>query len=194
MIIKNWSFYKKIFVGMILAAFIPMLLGYLALIQVFNMTYENNLEQEAKTAIHSVCSSLEVGMESIYEAIDALSHNQAILDMLRSDDEQNDFLAYRELYAISSAYGDYANFCVYDAEGTLQTSVVQNDYVKDKLPLDWSVLYESAREPEKVIVRNARIYRGEEKEELWRRRYVMEKGKYRDLLWQWFQMHILIMP
>lgn len=168
MIIKNWSFYKKIFVGMILAAFIPMLLGYLALIQVFNMTYENNLEQEAKTAIHSVCSSLEVGMESIYEAIDALSHNQAILDMLRSDDEQNDFLAYRELYAISSAYGDYANFCVYDAEGTLQTSVVQNDYVKDKLPLDWSVLYESAREPEKVIVRNARIYRGEEKEEFLR--------------------------
>lgn len=168
MLFSNWSFHKKIFIGMIIAALVPMLIGYIAMLQVFNVTYEKNLEQEADTAMSAVCTSLDVGLDNIYEAIESLSHNQAIIDMLKSDDEQNDFMAYRELYSVSSAYGDYADFCIYDAEGVLRTSMAQNVYIKEKLPLDWSVLYESTREPNEIIVRNARIYRGEQKEEFLR--------------------------
>jgi len=137
---------------MIIAALVPMMIGYVAMLQVFNMTYENNLEQEADATINAVCTSLDVGLGNIYEAIESLSHNAAISDMLKSDDDQNDFMAYRELYAISSVYGDYADFCIYDADGKLQTAMKQNVYIKDELPLDWSVLYESTRTPEEIIV------------------------------------------
>lgn len=168
MFLKNWSFRKKIFIGMVIAASIPMLIGYLAMIQVFNFTYENNLEEDAETTLNAVTTSIDVGFENIYEAIGRLSSNQTIIDMLKSDDEQNDFMAYRELYALTSAYGDYADFCIYDKDGVLRTSMDKNEYIKGKLPLDWSVLYESTNAPAKFIVRNARIYKGTEKEEFLR--------------------------
>lgn len=168
MLTFNWSFHKKIFTGMIIAALVPMLIGYLAMIQVFNYTYEKNLKEEAEKALNAVSASIEVGFENIYEGVESLSSNEMIVDMLKSDDEQNDFMAYRELYAITSAYGDYADFCIYDENGILRTSMDKNEYIKEKLPLDWSVLYESTKAPTEFIVRNARIYRGADKEEFLR--------------------------
>lgn len=168
MLPNNWSFHKKIFTGMIFAALIPMIIGYLAMIQVFNITYENNLEEEAETTLNAVCTSIDAGFENIYEAIGTLSHNQAVIEMLEKEEEQNDYLAYRELYALTSAYGDYADFCIYDDQGILKTAMAKSEYIKEKLPLDWSVLYESSREPSAFVVRNARIYRGADKDEFLR--------------------------
>lgn len=168
MLTVNWSFHKKIFTGMIVATLVPMLIGYLAMIQVFNHTYEKNLQEEAQKTLKAVSASIEVGFDNIYEAIGALSSNEVIVEMLKSDDEQNDFMAYRELYAITLAYGDYADYCIYDKNGMLRTSMDKNKYIKEKLPLDWSALYESTREPEKFIVRNAKIYSGADKEEFLR--------------------------
>ena len=65
MLFSNWSFHKKIFIGMIIAALVPMLIGYIAMLQVFNVTYEKNLEQEADTAMSAVCTSLDVGLDNI---------------------------------------------------------------------------------------------------------------------------------
>lgn len=168
MLPNNWSFHKKIFTGMIFAALIPMIIGYLAMIQVFNITYENNLEEEAETTLNAASTSIDAGFENIYEAIETLTHNQAVIEMLENEEEQNDYMAYRELYALTSACGDYADFCIYDDRGILKTSMAKSEYIKEKLPLDWSVLYESSREPSALVVRNARIYRGADKEEFLR--------------------------
>lgn len=168
MLLKNLSYHKKIFTGMIIAALVPMVIGYLAMVQVFNITYENNLEEEAGNALNAIGTSIDTGFENIYEAIESLSHNQMVIEMLSDEENQNDYMAYRELYAVTTAYGHYAHFCIYDANGILKSSMADNDYIKKKLPLDWSVLYESTRKPSETVVRNARIYRGENKEEFLR--------------------------
>ena len=57
--------------------------------------------------------------------------------------------------------------------------MTENTYIKEKLPLDWSVLYEAGQNPGKVVVRNARLYEGEKRVEFLRAAMAVrsEKGE-----------------
>lgn len=162
--LKKYSFRKKIFMSMLLAAIAPMVIGYLVMLQVFNMTYRNNLNQEAETILSATAGSLDSAFSHIYEAVQQLSKKDAILCSLQTAAGMDSYV-YRELYATTSEYGDYAYFTIYDAKGQKVTSVVDNSYVRDKLPLDWGLLYEAAAKPGECVVRNARIYQGEQRME-----------------------------
>lgn len=166
-ILNNYSFRRKIFAGMLMAAGVPMLIGYLVMLQMFNITYENNLNQEAETILNAVAGSFDSAFSNIYDALRELSEAPAIREKLKNG-EGTETAVYRELYAVSSRYTDYAYFSIYDAQGHKVVSVAENAYIKEKLPLDWSVLYEATQKPGEVVVRNARLYQGERRVEFLR--------------------------
>lgn len=163
-ILKNYSFRKKIFAGMLLAAIVPMLIGYLVMLQVFQITYRNNLNQGAETVLNATAGSLDSAFSHIYEALQQLGEKETIKNNLKLE-AGTDSAVYRELYSATSEYGEYAYFSIYDAQGYKVTSVVNNSYIRDKLPLDWGLLYEAERMPGECVVRNARIYEGEKRVE-----------------------------
>ena len=166
-LLKNISFRRKIFVGMLMAAGIPMVIGYFVMLQMFNLTYENNLNQEAETILNVVAGSFDSAFSNIYDAMWQLGSAEVIKESLQTG-EQSETAVYRELYAVSSKYSKYAYFTIYNAEGYKISSVAENTYIKDKLPLDWSVLYEASQKPGEMVVRNARLYEGQERVEFLR--------------------------
>ena len=166
-LLKNISFRRKIFVGMLMAAGIPMVIGYFVMLQMFNLTYENNLNQEAETILNAVAGSFDSAFSNIYDAMWQLGSAEVIKESLQTG-EQSETAVYRELYAVSSKYSKYAYFTIYNAEGYKISSVAENTYIKDKLPLDWSVLYEASQKPGEMVVRNARLYEGQERVEFLR--------------------------
>lgn len=166
--LKKYSFRWKLFLGMIIAAFVPLLLGYLAMLQVFHITYQSHLKQEAKSSIDEVGTTFNLVFTDLYLALDSLSNSQTIREDMQDGGDGYDFKTYRELYAVSSQYGDYAYFTIYDREGMRQCSVADNKYIKEKLSLDWGGLYDAKRNPDNYIVQNAKIYQGEDKDEFLR--------------------------
>lgn len=161
---KNVSFRRKIFMSMLLAAIAPMVVGYLVMLQVFNMTYKKNLNQEAETILNATAGSLDSAFSFISEALQQLGRKDSICNSLKTGGG-SDPLVYRELYAVTSECGDYAYFTIYDSKGHKAVSVSENSYIRETLPLDWGLLYEAAAEPGKCVVRNARIYQGERRVE-----------------------------
>lgn len=144
----------------------------------FNISYKRNLNQEAETILNAVAGSFDSAFSNIYDGIRQLAGEEAIRKNLENGDGAGASV-YRELYAVSSKYSKYAYFSIYDAEGNRLVSVTENTYIKDKLPLDWSVLYEAGLNKGKVVVRNARLYEGEKRVEFLRAAMTVcsEKGE-----------------
>lgn len=136
-----------------------MLIGYLVMLHVFNITYQNKLQQEAETILHATAGSLDSAFLHIYDALQNLSDSETVKVTLQSGETENAEV-YRQLYQATGEYGNYAHFTLYDAQGNEVLSVVENSYIKNKLPLDWGLLYEAAETPNACVVRNARIYNG----------------------------------
>ncbi len=166
--VKNLSFWKKIFLGMIVAAIIPMIGGYLLLLQVLNFTYRSNLNQEGENTLDMGRILLEQAFSDIYGAMEKISSNQYVIEFFQAQENVQREAIYRELYTITSKYGDYAYFSLYDNEGVRKMTVVNNRYVPEKLSVNWNVLYEAQKEPSSYVVRNARFYEGTEKVEFLR--------------------------
>lgn len=155
-----------------------MLIGYFIMLQMFNITYRRSLNQEAETILNAVAGSFDSAFSNIYDGIRQLAEEEIIRKNLENGDGAGTSV-YRELYAVSSKYSKYAYFSIYDAEGKKLVSVTENTYIKEKLPLDWSVLYEAGQNPGKVVVRNARLYEGEKRVEFLRAAMAVrsEKGE-----------------
>lgn len=155
-----------------------MLIGYFIMLQMFNITYRRSLNQEAETILNAVAGSFDSAFSNIYDGIRQLAEEEIIRKNLENGDGAGTSV-YRELYAVSSKYSKYGYFSIYDAEGKKLVSVTENTYIKEKLPLDWSVLYEAGQNPGKVVVRNARLYEGEKRVEFLRAAMAVrsEKGE-----------------
>lgn len=155
-----------------------MLIGYFIMLQMFNITYRRSLNQEAETILNAVAGSFDSAFSNIYDGIRQLAEEEIIRKNLENGDGAGTSV-YRELYTVSSKYSKYAYFSIYDAEGNKLVSVTENTYIKEKLPLDWSVLYEAGQNPGKVVVRNARLYEGEKRVEFLRAAMAVrsEKGE-----------------
>lgn len=75
---KKLSFLGKIFTGMIITSIIPMLGGYLLLLQVLNLTYQNHLNREAESTLVLAEESLEEAFSDIFTVIGRLSEDEEV--------------------------------------------------------------------------------------------------------------------
>lgn len=164
-LLRKLSFLGKIFTGMIVASIIPMLGGYLLLLQVLNLTYQNQLNREAKSTLAMAEESLEEAFQDIFDVLGRLSEDEAVgLFLLKGDDRLAEDL-YRKLFAAAGECGSYASFSIYDSEGFRKMTVTDNKYISKKLSLNWNILYRADRHPEEYVVCNARLYEGEKRVE-----------------------------
>ena len=86
-LLRKLSFLGKIFTGMIVASIIPMLGGYLLLLQVLNLTYQNQLNREAKSTLAMAEESLEEAFQDIFDVLGRLSEDEAVgLFLVKGDD------------------------------------------------------------------------------------------------------------
>ena len=164
-LLRKLSFLGKIFTGMIVASIIPMLGGYLLLLQVLNLTYQNQLNREAKSTLAMAEESLEEAFQDIFDVLGRLSEDEAVgLFLVKGDDRLAED-RYRKLFAAAGECGSYASFSIYDSEGFRKMTVTDNKYISKKLSLNWNILYRADRHPGEYVVCNARLYEGEKRVE-----------------------------
>ena len=162
---KKLSYHKKIFLGMLFVAILPILIYYVASTQVFRIYYLNNLTQEAKEVLELTDEELTKSFGEIFEGLDAITINPQILNGLMGEEISETPEMYRQLYLVAKKHWNMAEFCVYDSKGRLVTSLSDEQEIKSKLATDWGVLFEAGGEPGKCIVRNAKDYYGTQKDE-----------------------------
>lgn len=71
---------------MLLAAGIPMLIGYFIMLQMFNITYRRSLNQEAETILNAVAGSFDSAFSNIYDGIRQLAEEEIIRKNLENGD------------------------------------------------------------------------------------------------------------
>ena len=98
---RRLSFLGKTFTGMIAASVIPMLGGYLLLLQVLNLTYRNHLNREAESTLAIAEESMTEAFSDIFRAIGRLSEDEGVVQFLDGDREGVAEDVYRKLYAAS---------------------------------------------------------------------------------------------
>lgn len=160
---KKLSFLGKIFTGMIVTSVIPMLAGYLILLQVWNMTYQNYLNREAESTLALAEESLGEAFSDIFRVIERFSEDEEVGQFLMGEDGQLAENLYRKLYAATGECGSYASFSLYDREGMRRLTVADNKFISRKLSLNWNILYRANRNPGEYVVCNARLYEGEKR-------------------------------
>ena len=164
-IFKNLSFRGKIFAGMIVTAVIPMLCGYLLLLQVLNMIYQNYLNREAESTLAIAEESLDMAFTNIFDAIGTLNEDEEIHDYLSEEGKSSTGGVYRKLYSAAAECANYGSLSLYDSDGIRKMTVNENKYISEKLSLNWNILYKAAKNSTDYIVCNARLYEGEKKTE-----------------------------
>lgn len=162
--LKKRSFLTKIFKGMIVTSIIPMLAGYLILVQVWNITYRSYLNREAENTLALAEESLGEAFSDIYKAIGRLSEDREVRLFLTGEGENLTESLYRKFYAAAGECSNYASFSLYDCEGMRKLTVADNKFISRKLSLNWNILYRANRNPGEYVVCNARLYEGEKRE------------------------------
>lgn len=159
-LLKNLTYHKKIFWGMLLASAVPVLIYFLSMTQLFSVFSRNALEEEATETLELTDAALKEHFAIIFDSIDAISSNGVIKEELEKPITEETPILYRQLFVLSKKYGDMADFCIYDSSGQLVTYVGSGKYVQDKLALDWGILFETLKSSGEHIIRNAKTYTG----------------------------------
>lgn len=163
---KFWSglsFKKRIFLGMILAAILPMLLGYLLTLESFSMYMDNSLSDEAEDVLLTVGNTMDMAFNEISRELTSLGGEDAVKSALENGNVSDDKDVYRVLFASTGRTGRFAYFSIYDTSGQKLMSALNNTYIRNELPLDYGILFGAGRSQEGCILRNARLYNGVER-------------------------------
>lgn len=162
---EKLSFRGKIFAGMVVTAIIPMLSGYLLLLQVLNMIYQNYLNTEAESTLAIAEESLDQAFSEIFDAIAALCEEEEIASFLSAEDYAGTGNIYRKLYTAAGECVNYGSLSLYDKEGARRMTVADNKYISEKLSLNWNILYKAEKNTSEYVICNARLYEGDKKTE-----------------------------
>lgn len=142
-----------------------MLCGYLLLLQVLNMIYQNYLSSEAESTLAMAEESLDKAFSHIFNAIGTLNEDKEIHDFLLGEGKSSTGVVYRKLYSAAAECMNYGSLSLYDREGIRKMTVAENKYINDKLSLNWNILYKATKHPTEYVICNARMYEGEKKTE-----------------------------
>lgn len=159
------TYRRKIFLGMLVAAVVPMTLFYLLITMAFGAYSTKSLKQEAYESFQVVENALNTGIDEITGNVERLSENNAVISLFAEDNPKENPSVYRQLYVVNKESGKLADYCLYDKDGKLITYIGSGRNVEDVLSTEWGILFETINYPDNCIIRNAKKYQGAEKEE-----------------------------
>lgn len=166
--LKNLSYHRKIFLGMLVVSILPILLYFILTTQIFSIYSTDSLTGDAYQVLELTDEAIKSHFEEIFKCINGLSSSGVVKDLLEEEVHSENPKVYRQLYVYSKQYGSAADFCLYDEMGNLITYAGDGLNVADKLAVDWGVLFEAGNNPQKCVVRNGRVYQGNSKIEFLR--------------------------
>ncbi len=149
---------------MLIAAITPLIVYFLFVTQIFGFYNNARLKKEAVDTLRLTGETAGASFELIREGIKEMSGNPACLSLLQNETDNDNPALYRENHILLQKYGDYADMALYSAEGKRLFYTGDGVHAKEKLSLNWGILFEAGRESDVYIVRNANIYKGTDKE------------------------------
>lgn len=159
------TYRRKIFIGMLVAAVIPMTMFYLLITMAFGAYSTNSLKHEAEESMQTVSDALNLGLKSVVDSVEELAGSGAVQTVFEGDEQAETPTAYRQLYVTDKKNGKMADFCLYGRDGNLITFIGSGRITEEQIATDWGVLYEALENPEICVVRNAKKFQGTNKEE-----------------------------
>lgn len=160
----NLSYHKKIFAGMLIAAILPLLVYFFFVTQIFGAYSTSAEEKEARETLQLMDEALLQEFEQIVQGMDGMAKDPAFQEVLSGTQGGVSPALYRQKHMLERQYGAYADMAIYDADGICRIYTGDGTHIKKEQALDWGVLFEAAREPGRIIFRNANLFRGTEKE------------------------------
>lgn len=160
---RKLSYRKKIFTGMTIVVLVSTMICLFGVLISFKAANEKRLTDEAKSILESSVDVFAAKSSDIQAATATIAQAPATTRMLVAGytDDMHD--VYRLLYSTNTKLGSYADFAVYDRSGILKLYTGKLDYIKRNLSVNWGILYEITQNPGSIIIRNARIYNGDDK-------------------------------
>lgn len=160
---SKMTFRKRIFIGMILAAIVPMLVGYLLTLKSFSVYMDKSLADEAENLLISAENSLDMALSEISVELSSIGSEPVVKESLSDNTAEDNKDVYRVLFSSTGRTGRFAYFSIYGTDGRKIISALNNSYIKNELALDWGVLFGLSIQKDECLVQNARIYNGEER-------------------------------
>lgn len=159
------TYRRKIFIGMLVAAVLPMTMFYLLITMAFLAYSGNSLRQEALESLQIVSGTLDEAFDRVSDSVGELAKSGAVLTVFDKYEPGETPTAYRQLYITNKKNGKMADFCLYDRDGKLITFIGSGRIVEEKIATDWGILYEATNSPNECIIRNAKRFQGADREE-----------------------------
>lgn len=175
--LAGMTYRRKIFIGMLVAAVLPMTMFYLLITMAFMAYSSNRLRQEATESLQIVGETLDEAFDRVSESVEELAKSGAVLTVYEKEEPGETPTAYRQLYVTNKKNGKMADFCLYDSEGNLITFIGSGRAVEEKIATDWGILYEALINPEECVIRNAKKFQGTDREEYLRVARAICEGK-----------------
>ena len=142
------SFRQRLNAAFLAVSLVPVLLCSALLLQSFRFRMTADRQQSAEQQLSSACHALSTVQEGLQEAAQTLEGSTAVMEAL-SGGWVDSASVYSVLYDATEEVRRFAQFALYDAEGTLRYST-QTAPGARTLSVSWGVLKEAADEDEIV--------------------------------------------
>mgnify|MGYP004536279905 CR=1 FL=1 len=138
------SFRQRLNAAFLAVSLVPVLLCSALLLQIFRFRMTADRQQNAEQQLDGACHALSVVQEGLQEAAQTLGRSETVIGAL-SGGWENSASVYSALYTATEEVRRFAQFALYDAEGTLRYST-QTAPGARTLSVSWGVFKEAADE------------------------------------------------
>ncbi len=148
------SFKRELFVCFVVVALIPVVVSSLFLVQLLMSKVTREYEKDAMHQMDQVESKLLAFFDSIDDIQQEMVQEEIIIRGMSEKDSWIRNRAYKELYAATQDYREYAQFDIYSTEGECLFSTTSNDN-PEVLPDYWGILKVAKTHPDEMIIRKS---------------------------------------
>ena len=142
------SFRQRLNAAFLAVSLVPVLLCSALLLQIFRFRMTADRQQNAEQQLDGACHALSAVQEGLQEAAQTLERSQTVMGAL-SGGWVDSASVYSAFYDATEEIRRFAQFALYDAEGTLRYSTQALPGAR-KLSVSWGVLQEAADE-DKIV-------------------------------------------
>lgn len=142
------SFRSKLLISFLALSFVPLILSGFLMVKILSDNTESEEIQQSKEASSEVDYRMNGLLSGIKDSFASLENSPALKETAASKTDNQD--VYNLLYETTAGYRSYADFSVYNADGTC---VLSTDIVKD-LPKYWGILKDAKDSRNQIVIRS----------------------------------------
>ena len=142
------SFRGKLLISFLALSFVPLILSGFLMVKILSDNTESEEIKQSKEASSEVDYRMNGLLSGIKDSFTSLENSPSLKETVASKTDNQD--VYNLLYETTAGYRSYADFSVYNADGTC---VLSTDVVKD-LPEYWGILKDAKASKDQIVIRS----------------------------------------